>query len=416
MSWKRYLTYKTIALAIIIIGILVFFWMMMHKPQPKKYEAAFKQTIHAVTLPAAAKHQPAIHLFGKVEHPRLVNYSAAITAPVKHVYVKAGEPIAPHQKLLALDTTEAQLLLDQHKASLNALIAKIKITEKKIAVAKKTFVYDKSLLDKQLKTMERYQSLLNDRYISQADFDDIESALAKQAKQYLLEKHNNEELTYQLSQLLQEKKKLSARVKRAELDISYSTIRAEFDGVVSSVSVADGDRVQVGMPLLRAFPHDGFEVHALIPLDKIASLRLALQNKQHFDAHIKVDGVTVTLRLNRLIRAVKSGHVGQIGVFTVKHGAEVLSLGRYLAFNFSLPPVMQSFILPESSIHYNHQVYRVDYDKLHAIKVAVKGRQINTDDQDNVIVVSSQLRAGDKIMINQLPNAINGLLVNVEQM
>ena len=77
-----------------------------------------------------------------------------------------------------------------------------------------------------------------------------------------------------------------------------------------------------------------------------------------------------------------------------------------------LPSIENVFSLPVSSIYGSNRIYRVEDERLAAVKVEKLGSQYINDNQF-VLVRSEKLKAGDEIITTQLPHAVSGLKVEV---
>ena len=64
------------------------------------------------------------------------------------------------------------------------------------------------------------------------------------------------------------------------------------------------------------------------------------------------------------------------------------------------------------SIYENNRVYRVEKDRLKAVQVEQIGDYVNEEGDYQILVRSTDISAGDKLITTQLPRAITGLLVD----
>ncbi|MEZ5489680.1 MAG: hypothetical protein R3F50_05100 [Gammaproteobacteria bacterium] len=68
--------------------------------------------------------------------------------------------------------------------------------------------------------------------------------------------------------------------------------------------------------------------------------------------------------------------------------------------------------MPVHALYPDQTLYRVVEDRLQAIRYQQLGDYLDAGGDLNVLVRSQEIRAGDRLMISQLPRAITGLLVD----
>ena len=92
-----------------------------------------------------------------------------------------------------------------------------------------------------------------------------------------------------------------------------------------------------------------------------------------------------------------------------------MPLGRTVALIVDLPPVHASVALPYEAVYGTNRIYRLDGERMHALQVERVGEQRNPDGSARALVRSPELQPGDRIVITQLPNAMDGLRVKVAE-
>ena len=87
-------------------------------------------------------------------------------------------------------------------------------------------------------------------------------------------------------------------------------------------------------------------------------------------------------------------------------------MGVHAPVTVDLPAVELSYVIPESSLYHDSQVYIVDNNRLRAIHVDVLGT-IYSDRKRDYVIRSDDLMSGLQVLTVQLPQAVNGLLVSI---
>jgi hypothetical protein len=81
----------------------------------------------------------------------------------------------------------------------------------------------------------------------------------------------------------------------------------------------------------------------------------------------------------------------------------------------NLPVVHDSVALPYEAVYGTDRIYRLEGERMRTLQVERVGEQRSLDGSTRVLVRSPELQPGDKIVITQLPNAMDGLRVRVAE-
>ncbi|MFP6807422.1 MAG: hypothetical protein VB957_09595 [Pseudomonadales bacterium] len=113
----------------------------------------------------------------------------------------------------------------------------------------------------------------------------------------------------------------------------------------------------------------------------------------------------------RLSGDVKSGQSGLDAFFTTASD-ESLDIGRVINLKIILPTEENVVALPVQSIYEGSRIYKVEGDRLQGITIQQVGDYVDENGQYQILVRSSDIKFGDKLITTQLPRAITGLLVD----
>ena len=196
------------------------------------------------------------------------------------------------------------------------------------------------------------------------------------------------------------------------IDIDHCSIQSPVSGQVTKVAVAQGERAVLGEFLIEVMPSQKKEVHALIPLAYVPIIQKNLDLNMPITAQWQLNGSTVFLDLIRLTPYVKEAQAGQEGIFVASLNDASLVMGVHAPVTVDLPAVESSYVIPESSLYHDSQVYVVDNNRLRAIHVDVLGT-IYSDRKRDYVIRSDDLMSGLQLLTVQLPQAVNGLLVSI---
>jgi RND family efflux transporter MFP subunit len=202
-----------------------------------------------------------------------------------------------------------------------------------------------------------------------------------------------------------------ARLTEAQLALERSRVIAPFDGIVATLPVAIGDRVQTAQVLMTLYPLDELEVRARIPIRYQAELQAGLPGMQPLEAQAELSGQQILLQLDRL--AGEADPSGIDGFFRVTAGTHRLRLGNLLKLNLQRPAQQNLVPIPFQAIYGNNRVYLLRNGRMHGIAVEPVGQHLKADEPAALLIRSPAIQSGDKIIRTHLPNAVTGLKVEV---
>ena len=362
-SWRPWL--------ILLAAVAVFILLRATKPEPPPVKATeLRAQVAAQEIQIESLH-PEVLVYGVTESPGTSKLTAAITAYVESVPALEGQTVAADRLLIQLDPRDASLLREQRKADL---------------------VNAEAEVDLQRTQLERMQSLLSSQAISQQDVDRTRAAF-QQAEASVARNR--------------------ALLEQAELDLLRTEIRAPFAARVLTVSVSQGERVRAGDPLVTLHELARTEVRAQIPARFVAQVRAALERGEVLTAQGELDGTSLSLRLDRLAANANRGSGGIDGLFRVSAEQAEIALGRAFSLRLQLPAQENVVALPFTALYSLDRIYRITTeDRLEAIAVEWLGEHMGT--QGSVVLVRSPLlQSGDRVLVTQLPDAIQGRAVQL---
>jgi len=411
---------------ILVIAALIIAALIATKPQPPKKESTEKSWLVSSEHLKFTSVSPNISLLGHVESPFDSTLSAAINSDVLSVPVRDGQSVLQGQVLITLDAREITLLVAQRQADLAELKAQIIAENNRFKSDKSSLDEEQRLLDIAAQSVKRQLKLQKSQLGSQERVDLAETLRAQKSLSLNDRKLNVADHPSRLNQLKARIIRAQTLLNDAEIDAERTQIIAPFDGVITAVTVAPGERVQIGQSLISLYDRKNIEVRAQLPNRYVSLVKGSLAQGQLIQAHTESYGNTSQLKLERLSGQANQGTGGIDALFTPTNEAEIhpseqqttgspsstLILNSTLKIQVTLPPLQNVATLPLSAIYGSNRVYRIEDERLQSIDVTILGKQLSTTDaKDRVIIQSEALRNGDTIATTQLPNAISGLKV-----
>lgn len=354
---------------------------------------------------------PQITVYGRVETPRKASLNAAITADVKQVNVLEGDVVQEGDILIRLDDSDAFLLLQQRKADLAEIEASISAEKTRYKRDKTLLVHENELLDLTEKAVTRAKKLEETRLLTRSSLDE---AVADKQRQVVTVKRLNYDISEHPNRLAVLKAKHDravALLEQAQLDIDRSQVLAPFSGRIAKLDISIGDRVRVGDRLLSIYDLDNLELRAQIPGRYLGEVRQNIQQGKEVHAKSVSDDKMLDFVLRRLSGETRQDSGGIDGLFTLKGDSHLLTLGTFLELSLELGSEQNVIEIPFNALYGLNRVYRISEGYLEAVRIERIGEHRSSDETIKLLIRSDQLKAGDKIVTTQLPNAITGLRV-----
>ena len=406
---------KSRALPFVIILVtavlLVIFKLVQPEPPVKaKEEKSWKVQTHR--LIDGAK-RPQLQLYGSVESPYTATITSIIDADVVSLEVNEGQNVNSGQLLILLDDTDARLALEDRKSSVAELEALIISEKNRYQYDLAALKLENSLVALAEKKLAREEKTSKTNLTSQASFDTQKEALNNQKLAL-----NSRQLTItdhpaRLDQLEARLSRSRALAEQAEIDLARATVTAPFDGIILKTMVSPGERVRPGEAMLEMYATDRIELRAQLPQKYISIIKQALTQQHNFQATVKTGNGMQLVTLDRISGSIANDGHGVDALFIMDSGAaDTLTIGDTLEMALELPAIDGAFSVPVSSIYGTDRIYRVDNERLVAVKVEKLGNRYR-DGRQFVLVRSDSLKPGDEIITTQLPLAVNGLKVEV---
>ncbi len=404
---------KFFPLVAIIITLLLILSFKLAKPEPPvKVNEEKSWLVQAHQLINGAK-SPQLELYGQVESPYTTTITAIINADVLSLETKEGTPVVKDQTLIKLDPTDVQLTLDQRAsdaAELESLITSERNRHKNDIAALKL---EQSLVALAEKKLAREEKTSKTNLTSQSSFDSQKQALQNQKLALNARQLNVTDHPARLAQLEARLSRNRALAQQVQNNIQRATIVAPFDGIILKIMVSPGERVRPGEVLLETYASEQVELRAQLPQKFVAIIKQSLASGIPLPAKVQTDAGEPVVFLNRISGLLADSGNGVDALFVINTEAvDDLTIGETLEMTLVLPPVENAYSVPLSSIYGSNRIYRVEDERLVAVKVEKLGSQYISDNQF-VLVRSEKLKPGDEIISTQLPHAVTGLKVEV---
>jgi HlyD family secretion protein len=193
---------------------------------------------------------------GEIEPRTKVDISAKVSARVVELPYKEGErvtagnpntnPPIPPSVLVRLDDRDMVSRLNSAEASYEAQKAQIEVEKARIFSQQATLAGQKSRLEQARQDFERQKKLFETQDISQSAFDQAKTTFEELQAQVQAAEKNLQAAQLNLVVMEHNLRAAQARVEEAREALSYTTITAPIDGVITRLNAEVGEVVMTG--------------------------------------------------------------------------------------------------------------------------------------------------------------------------
>ena len=405
-----------ILIPLLVLGVAVAGFMALRATRAQRPPVVVEEKAYPVQVlevqpgPLA----PEILLYGRVESPRTAVLSAAVGADVVEVTAREGDTVAQGSQLLTLDDSDIRLRVAQRQADVDEAGALIDSEQTRHKANLETLSLEQRVVALAGDEVKRIESLQGRGLSSRSLRDQARQDQNKQAMQVIKRQQDIADHDARLVSLKARLARVEALLAQARLDLGRTRVRAPFTGRITSVSVAPGDRVAIGSPLLEMFDIDAVELRAQVPSSQLSVVRAALSSGVPVHGQAMLDTGAVTVRLDRFAARTDPASGGIDGLLAVPRG-EQLTIGRIVPVRLRLPPRPGLVELPFEALYGRNRVYVLADERMRGVAVERVGERRDANGRPRVLVASPELRSGDRVIVTQLPNAVSGLRVSIAE-
>ncbi len=388
-------------------GVMIFQYLMDSKashPVPAPKEKTWSVQVQVLQ---AGRYSPEIEIQGKVEAPQRYRAAAPGAGWVEQVTVREGDQVQAGKLLVKLDPRDFTTALTQAEAELADIEAQLVESDIRHAQNQAALLQEKKILALSQKSVARSSKLKKQSLSTDSAVEDLQQKLMRQ--QLLVNQRELEVKSYDSKklQLQARKKRIQAQLEQAQRALQRSVVVAPYDGIISTVSAAEGGRVNAGSELVSMYSPLELEIRALIPDRFQSELANALDQQVPLLATDRQSGAQY-----ELVRLAGEARPGGVDGFlhASQPQATRISPGSILTLMLQRPAGDSLYPVPPSAIYDNARVYLLQDGRLLAAAVEIIGKAYR-DGKSLRLVRSEQIKDGDELVLTRLPNASTGLKV-----
>ena len=415
------------ALAIGIVGLVV---AINLKPDLPTKPAGDRARLVDIQVLEPQSIAPLAIGFGKVVPKVEWKAIAEVTGKIvyRHPELEKGKVIPAGTEVLKIDPLDYELKLTQAQADLKSSqtsLAKLNQEEQNL---NQTLKIEKNRLVISNKELERKQDLRKKGLTSQSDVDLQEQSALSQRKLVL-------DIENQIALMPDEKRVAEAvikvnvsKVREAERSLEKTTITLPKAMRIAQVDIETNQVVNLQQTMFIAHGIDVMEVEAQLSIHDMQTLASSLGEFTRDESGVpntETSEISATIELNSgNLNAVWPARVARISETVDENQATagvILEIQQdYAQLNpSSLPPLVNgmfvkaliegasnpAWVVPERALHGDTLYLMNSEQRLSMVQVEVLYRR------DNQVVVRGDLKQGDKLILNDVLPAIEGMLL-----
>lgn len=412
----------------IIIGIIILVAAVLLRSSPELQPNHDKSRLVEVISLTKQPVKPRIKAYGRVAPKHTWQGIAEVGGKIiyRHPELETGRLIKANTLVLVIDPLEYELKLAQAEANYNSAQAQlVQLNQKEVNLLASIEIEQQrlTLVDQEY---QRKQSLNTKNLISKSELETQKQAL-------LAQRNLVQDLTSSLSLLPDDKKVTAAQVKvnKALLEdtlrqLSNTRFTLPFDARIAAVNIEQAQAVTSGAVLFEAHQLGAVEVKAELSLLDAETLINSISTLPR-DASSLPSIERVNFDTSITVNMGKKHHQWQAKLTRIADtiNPDQATIGFYLEVEqdfsqmdlLNKPPLTngmfvtalingypsEHFVIPEKALH-GDRVYLMDKDNkliIHSIEVLFR-----TEDG---VAIKGELQPGDRVVINDLIPAINGM-------
>lgn len=386
---------RILPLLVILLAVGGFIALKASRPSPPPVQAR-ERSWHVDVAPIElGPARPTLVLYGRVEAPDQMRAAAPVAGRVLELKVRDGDRVEAGSVLARLDPRDLEPRLVQARAEIER--ERIRHLHDRAAVDQ-----ERVLLELAESRRARLEKLKNARLGAESALDQAREEVARARLALSQREQSLAEHPARLAQL-------ESRLGEARRDAQRGEITAPFAARIAAVEVAAGNQVQAGQTLMTLYSSSELFLRARVPVEHAEELRLALARGERLEARATFGTATMAARLERI-----SGNADARGVDALLRLLDTgaIPVGAFLNAVLERPAVDRVLSVPFSALHGGDRVYLAREGRLASVRVERVGER-RDGDQVLLLLRAAEFDNGGQIMTTHLPNAVDGLAVEV---
>ena len=354
--------------------------------------------------PVAAVEKPIaryIRVTGTLMAEEQADVAAEIAGRVISTPIERGTPVTQGAELIRLSATETDAQVKEAEANAAQIEARLGLTAgspfdvnavPEVQNAKASFELAQS-------EFNRIKSLLDQRVVSQSEFDQRRTQMEAARQQYEAAKNG-------AAQQYQSLQAARARVALARKALSDTVVRAPFNGLVAQRMVSVGDYVTKGMKIAVVVRINPLRAQLTIPEQFVSSVGVGQPITFAVDAF---PGRQFEGKIRYVSPALQADQRALTAEAIVPNPGSELKPGLFATAQVQQRTPTPAILVPASAVQTTggtSRVYVVNGDRVEE-RIVTTGQRVDT-----LIELTNGLKAGERVATTNVPKLVDGAKVS----
>ncbi len=376
----KYIRHQSLlVLAVVLLALFLAFVLIQTRREVQKVLQENKPILVKV-INAQKSDQPVIvTAYGTVQGNRELDLKPEVSGRVidQSENLVIGGLLKKNELILMIDPRDYRIIVEQEKAAVEKAEAELRIEQGRQIVAKREWeLLDPSVQDKELSS----------------------------------------ELALRKPQLRQKKADLTAvksRLRKAQLDLTRTILKAPFNAVVVDEAVEPDDLLTPQTEIAKLVATDEFRVRVSVPINQlrwveIPGAKATVVHELGSGRVFKREGEVIRLlgdvdpsgRMARVLVVIYD----PLGLENPQYREHPLLLGTYVRVNLQGSTLHNVFVVPREAIRQKDNVWIKTADselEIRKVNIVYRGKE--------TVIVDQSLKEGEEIVVSSIPVAIPGM-------
>src|SRR3989454_3432704 len=353
--------------------------------------------------PAAAVERPIarfIRVTGTLMAEEQADVAAETTGRVVATPIERGTPVAQGAELIRLSATETDAQVKEAEANAAQIEARLGLTAGTAFDANAVPEVQNAKASYELAQSEfnRIKALLDQRVVSQSEFDQRRTQMEAARQQYDAAKNG-------AAQQYQSLQAARARVTLARKALADTVVRAPFNGLVAQRMVSVGDYVSKGMKVAVVVRVNPLRAQLTIPEQFVSAVGVGQPMTFEVDAY---PGRTFDGKIRYVSPALQADQRALTAEAIVPNPTNELKPGLFATAQVQQRRPTAAILVPVSAVQTiggTSRVYVVSGDRVEE-RIVTTGQTLDT-----LVEITNGLKAGERVATTNVPKLVDGTRV-----
>ena len=373
-----------LSIGVIAAALVMAFVLVATKEEPPRAEKPLEGTLVEVIQIDTKRHEVDLYAKGTVVPAMEVVLQAELGGRViwQSPELVAGGRFKAGQPILRIDPRDSELAVESYRSQVNRAKLDLTMEARRGEVAKREW-----------------------NAFGEMDVTDEQRALAQREPQ--------------LESTRLAMKAAQSALKKAQLDLSRTTIRAPFNAMVVTESVDPGQLISPQTAVARLVGTDEYHVQVSVPVSALRSARVRTDDDPGSDAQIvqRVGQETIERRGEVIRQFPDLDPGGAMARLLVnidnplgERGDLPLLLGSFVDVSIGAQPIDDAIRLPRVALRNGRNVYVMNEQDL----LEIREVQIAWTEPDAVLVTGG-LETNDRVITSRIPTPVPNMLLRTAE-